>query len=607
MIEYNLLLEFDAIFPDEDHNLYLNRIKEIPKKDIINVSTLFLGYRLNNKEVSNLENLFNIWFRTENSGYANNLYKKILKCQEAARKKVIIINEVTNLFIFEAGLNNEVQELAVSEEEFEILFFKIYLAFNQKSIENERLAGITTNHFKFPTKINSLLVAQSLKYSDITEYNLKDSFVIQLAKIIYFFDEFSVKEEFKPLLDSFYQFYKVDGYKDFIKRYLALSSLLFKSERVGTLDIVVSEGSNQQKDSDFLERFAMLTSIEEDIDFRIVRSQPLLKLDEHTFRIIFPLFVIEKLYNGLYFKLRELNDQLPKGQKIKNLRTEITYNYSEKQLVYKLLQRCYAKKYIQQTGSSIEKAGIDGFVDYYIRNGNKVFIFESKDVLLNATSKESYDFSIIEKELRKKLYYEESEGKIIRRAILQLLNSIKILMEGKFSLDPNFKTSSSRIYPIIMLHNRQLEILGINQIIKSWFRDELEKLATESYNIENIKDVVILNVDTLISYSDQIFNKTIRLEDAIESYLEFTNQDVLKGMKFKNEEELSMYLRNSCISFSEFFRRKYPWKLPKIFQEKGYTVYSGLIDPSFRAIDPPAGGNNPEGRSLIVCNERLIC
>jgi hypothetical protein len=28
-------------------------------------------------------------------------------------------------------------------------------------------------------------------------------------------------------------------------------------------------------------------------------------------------------------------------------------------------------------------------------------------------------------------------------------------------------------------------------------------------------------------------------------------------------------------------------------------VYSGLIDPSFRVIDPPAGGNNPEGRSLL--------
>ncbi len=29
------------------------------------------------------------------------------------------------------------------------------------------------------------------------------------------------------------------------------------------------------------------------------------------------------------------------------------------------------------------------------------------------------------------------------------------------------------------------------------------------------------------------------------------------------------------------------------------VVYSGLIDPSFRVIDPSAGGNNPEGRSLL--------
>jgi len=31
----------------------------------------------------------------------------------------------------------------------------------------------------------------------------------------------------------------------------------------------------------------------------------------------------------------------------------------------------------------------------------------------------------------------------------------------------------------------------------------------------------------------------------------------------------------------------------------GIDVYSGLIDPSFRVIDPSAGGNNPEGRSLL--------
>jgi len=31
--------------------------------------------------------------------------------------------------------------------------------------------------------------------------------------------------------------------------------------------------------------------------------------------------------------------------------------------------------------------------------------------------------------------------------------------------------------------------------------------------------------------------------------------------------------------------------------ENDRVVYSGLIDPSFRVIDPSAGGNNPEGRS----------
>jgi hypothetical protein len=574
MVEHNLLLEFKAIFPSEEYSLYLNTLKEIPSRYIIDFATSFLRYRINDERISNIQNLLGLWFRKENEGYANELNKKIQKYQEASKIKVIVINEVTNLLVFEAGLNNAAKELKISEAEFEIVFFKIYIAYNQKSVEHEHLAGESTEKLIFPYRINALLVAQSLCYSDITEYNLEDSFVIQLAKTIFFFEEFSTKEEFTPLLNSFYEYYNVVNYKDFIKRYLGLSSMILKAKESGKIDVIISEGEDKKSVDDFVSKFAIPTVIDEDIDFKAIRSQPFLKVEEYKFRIISPLFVIEKLYNGLYFKLKEINSSLPQEIKVKDLHGDISFKFSEKKLLYNLLQRCCNGRYIQHNGESIEKQGINGFVDYYIRNGNKVFIFESKDILINAVVKQSYDFNVIEKELFKKLYYEEDKGKVIPKAVKQLINSIKILLDGQFTLDGKYKPNSIRIFPIIVLHNRQLEILGLNQIIKSWFREELNKLEKESYKIDKIHDPVIINIDSFINYSDQISDNIIRLEDVIDSYLDYTDQESLKKIKFKDDQHRSQSIRNTGISFSEFLRKRFQWRLPSIFQEKGYTLFS---------------------------------
>lgn len=51
--------------------------------------------------------------------------------------------------------------------------------------------------------------------------------------------------------------------------------------------------------------------------------------------------------------------------------------------------------------------GIIAEPDYYIRNGNKIFLFESKDILIPSETKVSNDYENISSELKKRLYYEE--------------------------------------------------------------------------------------------------------------------------------------------------------------------------------------------------------
>lgn len=580
MVNQLILLEFKTVFPDENYLDYLGEIHVISPQVLIDFATTFLRFHLGDEGTSNLETLFGKWFGFENAKLASGILYTIHLFQKERNAKVVIINEITSLMIMEAALGSKAKKMHLSGSEFEILIFKIYLAYNQKLTEDEEFIEETTKSLNYPQNVFGILITQTLKQSDIIFYNLKEQLVVQMVKAIYFFEEIIDKVEFRPLLIEFYKFYEVKDYVDFMKRFMALCVLIFKAEYAGKIDLVVQE--DDVISLSFLEKLSLPDiNIGEDIDFGNIRSHPLIKVENNKFRIIFPLFVIEKLYNGLYFKLRDLNENLPEQSKIINLRSRLTFDFSEKSLLYKLIERSYGKKYIQKSGELIRESGIEGFVDFYIRNGRKVFLFESKDILINAVIKNSNNYPRIEEELKKKLYYEERDGRRIQRAILQLINSIRVLLDGGFSLDGMNKPKSLTIYPIIVLYNRQLEILGLNQVVKSWFRHELLKLRELSYDINNVKDVVIMNVDNLILYSDKISNRTIRLEDMIDRYNKFTDISVVMNRKFNSLDHRDSTFRSSCITFSEFLRKINKWEKPKIFDEMGKTLFSakaGSVD-----------------------------
>ena len=112
------------------------------------------------------------------------------------------------------------------------------------------------------------------------------------------------------------------------------------------------------------------------------------------------------LHKGVYFKLYEINNGLVKPEKVKgNFRSFYCDEFSEKILLYKTLNSIFKNKYKELSGEEIKtNYNIDAEPDYYIRNGNSIFLFESKDILINATIKSTYDFTQYESEFRKKLY-----------------------------------------------------------------------------------------------------------------------------------------------------------------------------------------------------------
>lgn len=82
-----------------------------------------------------------------------------------------------------------------------------------------------------------------------------------------------------------------------------------------------------------------------------------------------------------------------------------------------------------------------------------------------------------------------------------------------------------------------------------------------------------MNVDSLILHSDNLKANKIRLEELIDGYLFETNQELLKKKKFKSDDERSGAFQDSCLPFSDYIGRKFTWKLPSIFEEKGLTLF----------------------------------
>jgi hypothetical protein len=565
------ILDFEKIFENEDYESYLDRVNEIPKKMLIDTCTHLLSFRNENLMVNNHEKLLEKWFCSENNDFANEVNNKIDNYINDGEKNIVIINTRTSLTLFEKVLLCETTSTEISNVEFEKLIFKIYLAYNQKLNNNDNLVIETAKAISDYPEIYKLAIANSLPTFDITNYNLYNVFICQVIKSIFLLEFLNQREDTQRLLNDFYQKFKVSDYKSFLNKLLPISFKIIKANKEGYIDLEVEKDDNYEDNIDFLDKLTVNSAIldEIDMDFLILRANPLYKINESTYRIIFPLFAIEKNFNGLYFLLKEVNDSYPKKERVK-LRQIVTYDFSEKHVLYSLLNRTYFKKYIKLSGEQMKTPGA---IDYYIRNGNKVFLFESKDILIKADIKDSYDFREYLNALQAKLYYEQSGEKISAKAVLQLAKFAKKILKGEFKEDSKYKMKSVRIYPIIILHNRQLDIAGLNNLINIWFNKEIDLMNKESINTDNLKLPTIIHIDTLILFHEQLSSGNLKLDDILDNYQNWINENRLKRKKFKNETDLHVAVQEQLISFNMYMNINYSWKLPSLFKEKGLTLF----------------------------------
>ena len=548
--KFKLLLEFQAVFPNETPKSVEEYLLGGRREIILNVAASFLGFNSQKSNFENPKEVLRMFFREENSKIANEIYNRIKELEKNG-KEVLILNTYCNLKLFEIFFRIETDKDATqTEEEFEINLFKALLVLNSGFTRKQSIASQSTKDLDRELRFSMLMFCSSYPISDKVNYNLSETWITQCFKSILLFQFLQSNEKTKNLLSELLTYFDCTTWREYLKRILPLTTSFIKKKFEGHTDITVEYNDHFKQNCAFIEKLIVDEEDEfEAPDFLLLRTKPFYKVKDGVYRIIFDLFVVEKIFKGVYFFLRDINNKLPKSQQIRELKSIIGFEFSEKVLTYNILKLIYHDNCVSFSGEDLDKIGVSGAPDYYVRRGKDILLFESKDFLIPVEVKDSFDFSAYEAAFEKKLYYVNENGIEKPKAILQLINNIRNILRNEFKADKDYYYKDVRIYPVIITHDTQYDVNGFNVLLNHWFQEEIELLKEDRIFTYRIQPLIVVNIDCLIYHQMALVHK-VSLHEMLRLYINHIK--INPNQKFDSQHDINDYLLNKTTPFSLF-------------------------------------------------------
>ena len=576
MVKMAQVLEYRLIFPDIQSRDLKEYIAGISKSILLKAACFFSMTTITKQ--TNKELLSN-WFQAGNQEFLTSIWEKVHTLERETY--IVIINPFTSLLLFELVLH-EWEETASKKDDLESEkdLFMLYLLLNEKYTRKDHMVSESTKFLDTKCRPEGMYFSNSFVDCDITNYEIKKVIITQFQKAYLLLQELESNGQFNELLLKFCSYYNVIDWKEYLRKVLPLIFSIVKSKNAGNIEINVTKGANFESDCEFLEKFSISEkeTYDADVDFLEIRSRPLLVVEKGRYVIINELFLCERLFKGLYFKLNEINAQLEKPiVEFKSLYCDI---FSEKRLVYNVLNDTFKYRYQKFSGEELHNLGISGEPDYYIRNRNKILLFESKDILIPAPVKTSGDFNQLKKVFRNKLYFEvdHKKHKIKPKAILQIINNIERLLTGEIfvDVDAELKGKTLNIYPILILHDNLYNALGLNRLLNYWFDKELVKLKKKGVNVWRVRPLVILDIDTMIYLQVAVRKTNSSYDKFIDDFIrEVVNINIKNARSYNQAKAM---IEQSMISLSFYLEEldiiKKNWSLTPQFEEFGKNLFT---------------------------------
>ncbi|QEM07876.1 hypothetical protein DIU31_031855 [Mucilaginibacter rubeus] len=544
-----------------------------------------LNYLARHHKHDGIIDVINDWFSKDNRDHANQLLNLIVngyKDTNVHPRELLTINLWSNLHLLDEILstqNDPEKHLDNNESEKEL--FDIYLAVN--GLFGSKTDGIfdSVPANEYPEVVDRLArvtLTNLLPYHDLNHFKPLELLVAGTIKAYYLFS--FLEPEHGELLALFLKPYGIDNWRDYLKGILPIAAhATSEGDGSGLNYMNIEHSENKDQSKAFLDHLALVDETEYQVktDFLNARAKPLFRTGEDNYLILDSVLLVNRIYNSIFFELLRLAERNKKlHASYKDFFGLYTYDFIEKYLSYTLLDKIFGKtSYYRLSGKQIkDKFGLDTEPDYYVRNGHKVFLFEVKGSMLTGEAKQSFHFPTIANELWQKYVHDDKdEG---NKAVQQLAERIDYLFSENEGYDKNRHPDKLRIYPVLIVSELALTAPGINVVLNDWFQNEISKRDRLHHNRYRIFPLVIIDLDTLILYSEAFELNRGMFEASLGGYFAAIDRGKIKPKKGVPPttgyiEDLMMRSYQPYNGFLHDFKKL---TTPKLFMEFGTELVS---------------------------------
>lgn len=492
---------FNSIFPGEDIPSVEELINDCSSSRLLR-SVAFLNATIH-KQQDNLaeqEIIFERWISAFESDLQITIYQNYSKFKfEITRSggSVILFNSMPLLKLMENIVKNynDISELGVDNAVAEMTLFKAWL--------------VTNEHFRFEVPENAqpntdnlfkaILVNKSIQY----EFMRSKLFHFQILMGASFFKYLSDHTELSIYLQKFLQAKSVQSFTEYLFILTDVYMNQFSQGGFGfglkddsiALEVFFKSMSFAYHDKDDLRTAHNLV---QSTDFKLFRQRPLVQREDNTFYLVHYNFFVDKLYQGLVFDFYSQSGIDVKFKTVPSFLQFLGQDFAEKHLFYQFLPQCFPEKYSVKVPG--DKFGEIEYSDYYVRDSQTLFLFEFKNVIMGAATKQSKSFSrikdgIIEKFIRS----EDGQAK----GVTQLLQTIERLVVSPFHFDDFVAkgVGKLKVVPVIVYCDDFFEVDGVQAILSEEFTKQVGKSRILSSSHHKILDVSLVHLHDIIDIS----------------------------------------------------------------------------------------------------------
>lgn len=553
------LAGYSIFFTGKSQLSYKQLLSGISKKTLLKVSTRLLGICLSTQHEDAITSI-NQWFGEKNQELRGLLETKAINYSQQTNKLLYLFGTKSclKLLLTALEMNDNEEEDKRSEALSEIQLFKALLLINDE-IDKEHTASTSKIATLYPNnEPAALLMTYSFPTYDVDNFDFTEYVSCQVVKCKILFQFLQASPEGQKLLEEFCKYYGVNIWEDFFVSIAPTILSWANRANPGSVTITLKNDHELAKNSEFLKKFAIPTyDSETDYDYKQLRDNPLVQLNALEYLVTHPMFLFDKFFKGQYFLLAAINK---KNKIIKDdFRSWYTTNFSEGACFNFLLKRTMHAADVLLVDKEF---GEDGAPDGYIRHNKTIELYESKDVLLNGKIKQSHNIQELSEALVEKFVVDKKRDVGIR----QLAANIKRVLTASIKKDSGFNPTEVKIYPYLVVHDVMYRTPGVNEILNVHFEQERQKLATEGLNISNVKDLIIIDIDTFILIDQYLSSGSLTMQELAEAYYSFANPNTTQPIRVEEFEE-------SKISFPDFVSKyaynKYGpnWHSRKLYDE----------------------------------------